>query len=402
MRRIDVAERRARLGRRHHLAGEALGPDVTAVADDIVAFHATDPASVFRAAWARLPDAQAEDIEEALYEKRTLVRVKAMRGTMFVFPVSQLPVMAGAYGRQGAERERSRLLKLLTEAGTADDASAWLAAVERATVQALETRGEALGRQLSEDVPELRTSFAVGEGKKWASTTNITTWVLNLLSAEGRIIRGRPVGTWASGQYHWAVVDEWLSEPVVEPLPIDDARKELVRRWLRAFGPGTVADLKWWTGFTLGQVRQALGGLDTAEVDLDGGDGVALADDLEPVAEPGPWVSLLPPLDPTAMGWKDRDWYLSDEARVELFDRSGNIGPSVWCDGRIVGGWAQRDDGSDGTVAYRLFEDIGRELTSQVEEKAAQLHLWHGEVRVAPRGRVLCPLERELGDHGGS
>ncbi|HEX6390519.1 MAG TPA: M48 family metalloprotease, partial [Solirubrobacteraceae bacterium] len=39
-----------------------------------------------------------------------------------------------------------------------------------------------------------------------------------------------------------------------------------------------------------------------------------------------------------------------------LFDRSGNIGPTVWCDGRIVGGWAQR---TDGEIALALLEDVG-------------------------------------------
>jgi hypothetical protein len=395
MHKIGGDERRARLGLRHHLANEALAPDVTAAAESVLALHATEPGSVFRSAWARLNDVPLAAIEHALYEERSLVRIKAMRGTMFVVPAAQLATVMTAY-HQSAARERKRLVKTLTEAGTVSgNVETWLESVVQAALEAVHARGEAVGRELSEDVPELRTSFMVAEGKKWGARQNITTWVLNLLSVEGKIVRARPVGTWASGQYRWAVMDDWLPAPTPEPPSPDAARTTLVHRWLRAFGPGTVEDVRWWTGFTLGQVRKAVAAVDTVEVDLDGDVGVVLADDVDPVPPPSPWVALLPPLDPTAMGWKQRAWYLSEQARVELFDRSGNIGPSVWCNGRIVGGWAQQKT-DEGTVAYRLFEDIGAELTEQVAEKAASLQDWHGEVRVAPRGRVLSQLERDL------
>ena len=81
-----------------------------------------------------------------------------------------------------------------------------------------------------------------------------------------------------------------------------------------------------------------------------------LADDVEPAGDPGPWVALLPALDPTPMGWQQRDWFLGPHGPA-LFDRSGNIGPTVWVDGRIVGGWAQRRDGE---VAVRLLERLPR------------------------------------------
>jgi hypothetical protein len=115
-----------------------------------------------------------------------------------------------------------------------------------------------------------------------------------------------------------------------------------------------------------------------------------LPDDLEPVAEPAPWVALLPALDPTPMGWSERSWYLGPHAPA-LFDRSGNIGPTVWCDGRIIGGWAQRPGGE---VAYRLLEDVGGQAGREVAAAADRLAGWLGPVRVTPRFRT--PLEREL------
>lgn len=184
-------------------------------------------------------------------------------------------------------------------------------------------------------------------------------------------------------------MDRWLPGGMPE-LPARAARAGLVRAWLAAFGPGTVADLRWWTGWTAASVRQALADVGPVEVALDGGTGLVLPGDDAPVPPPEPWVALLPALDPTPMGWYGRDWYLGPHAPA-LFDRSGNVGPTVWCDGRVVGGWAQRPDGE---VVYRLLEDIGSQASAAVDAEAAALGKWVGPVRVVPRFRT--PLEREL------
>jgi hypothetical protein len=210
-----------------------------------------------------------------------------------------------------------------------------------------------------------------------------------LLSADGKVVRGRPRGSWISSQHRWAPIDTWLREKPAE-WTTEAAQAELIRRWLRSFGPGTVADLRWWTGLTAREVQRALGSIGSVEVDLDGEPGVVLADDAEPVAAPPePWVALLSSLDPTPMGWKARDWFLGPHA--PLFDRSGNIGPSVWLSGRIVGGWAQRPSGE---IAVRLLEDIGKQEHDMVDEAAGELGQWLGGIRVTPRFRT--PLEREL------
>ena len=110
------------------------------------------------------------------------------------------------------------------------------------------------------------------------------------------------------------------------------------------------------------------------------------------VPPPEPWVRLLPALDPTIMGWAGRDWFLGEHGSA-LFDRSGNVGPTVWSDGRIVGGWAQRRDGE---IVVRLLEDVGADARTAVDEEAVRLQAWLGPVRITPRFRT--PLERELTD----
>src|SRR6185436_18331386 len=126
-------------------------------------------------------------------------------------------------------------------------------------------------------VPDLRTPIIVQGYQQ-----NLTTWVLFQLAADVRIIRGRPRGTWISSQYQWSPADAWLPDGIAE-LPAAEARTELVRRWLAAFGPGTVADLRWWTGWTAAHVKQALAAVGPVEVDLDGQPGLVLAGDSGPV-----------------------------------------------------------------------------------------------------------------------
>jgi hypothetical protein len=385
--RIGIAQRRARLGVRHRLAPTALGSNPEQAARAVLALHATDPATVFLSVRARTEGVPPGEVERALYERRTLVRMLGMRRTMFVVPDEHARVVQAACTEAVAAMIRRRYEGLLAEAGAGD--GSWLKEIEDSTEQALLTRGQASAAQLAEDEPRLRTRVRLAEGKSYAADQAITNWVLSLLAADGRIVRGRPRGSWTSSQYAWSPVRQWLPEGLTG-MPVARARAELVRLWLARFGPATVADLRWWTGWGAGQLRPALTEVGPVEVDLGGVTGLVLADDLAPVDQPPPWVALLPALDPTGMGWSERSWYLG-EHREALFDRSGNIGPTVWCDGRIVGGWAQR---ADGDVALRLLQDVGRETAAAVEAAAGRLAEWVGPVRVKPRFRT--PLEREL------
>ena len=390
MQRCGDDQRRARLALRHHLAPAARSDDVVALAGDLAGLHATDPATIVLAAQARMDAPALPAIEAALYERRALVRILGMRRTMFVVPVELAPVVQASTTRALVPGERKRFVAQLEGGGIARDGARWLQETERATLAALLARGEASAAELTADVPALKAKIAVAEGKPYAANQGVAWKVLFLLAAGGHIVRGRPAGSWTSTRYRWAPMQAWLPGGVPE-LETDAAAAELVRRWLRTFGPGTVADLRWWTGWTAGLLERALAQLDTVELTLDGGaTGLVLAGDEEPVDAPAPWAALLPALDPTAMGWKERDWYLGGH-RDALFDRNGNVGPTIWWDGRIVGGWAQRKDGE---IATRLLEDAGGDAARAIDAEVQRLRAALGDLRVTPRFRT--PLDREL------
>jgi hypothetical protein len=390
MPRVDVAERRRRLGIRHALSPAARAADPVEAARRVVALHATDPASVFIAAWARTGSVAPSAVAEALYEQRTLVRMLGMRRTMFVVPSDLRPVIEESTMPRIASAQRRLLVRHLRELTDVRDPEPWLADVERSVLSALAARGgTATAEQLSRDEPRLRTTLVVAQGKPYEARQNITSRVLLLLGAQGHIVRGLPTGSLLSQRYQWALALQWLP-PAGEPPPPAQARAELARCWLTAFGPAPLTDLRWWTGWPAAEVKQAVTDLRVQEVDLGGTTGAVLPDDVDTSPDPGPWAALLPALDPTVMGWLDRGWFLGDHEKA-LFDRTGNVGPTVWLDGRVVGGWAQRRDGE---IALRLLEDVGGGAVALVDAEAARLRRWLGDLRVTPRFRT--PLEREL------
>ena len=388
MRSISADERRARLGVRHRLAPSQHGADAAAVSGDLVCLHATDPSTVYLSLWARIPEFATGDLDEALYEDRSLLRMLAMRRTMFVVPVDDAPALHAAASLGVARTERRRNEQMAAMLGI-EDVGVWLDEAEAATIEALERRGEATAQELAVDVPALREKVRANVGKRYEADIGMSSRVLLVLAAEGRIVRARPRGTWLSSQYRWTTMLRWLGR-AMPALPVAEAQATLIGRWLARFGPGTEGDIRWWTGLTAREVRAATARVAAVEVDLDGQVGLALPDDLEPTPTPEPWVALLPSLDATTMGWQQRDWYLGPH-RSRLFDTNGNAGATIWSDGRIVGGWAVRDDGE---VVTLLLEDVGGEARAAVEREAARLTTWLRAVRVIPR--FPTPIQREL------
>ncbi|MGD3111509.1 winged helix DNA-binding domain-containing protein [Streptomyces sp. YGL11-2] len=382
--RITDAQRRSRLAG-HHLPGPGRRASVVReVAESVLALHATDAATVYLSAAARVESPSCECIERELYEREVLLRMTAMRCTLFVVPTSLAPVMLAAVGRPNAAARMKGLLRQLEANGYGD--ATWLEDVSRGTLEAVRERGEATTAELATAVPGLDRQVVVSPGKPYDSRRSIATDLLFALAADGRLTRGSRRGGWTSNQHAWTLA------PELPDIPAPVARVELVRHWLGAFGPGTVADLKWWTGWTVAETRKAVAAADAVEVRLDEGAGYALAEHLDaPVAAPEPSAVLLPALDPTPMGWRERGFYLDADHVPALFDRMGNIGPTVWWDGRIIGGWAQR---KDGTLTWRLLDDPGRDARAAIEAEAERITAFLGNRRFTPAYRT--PLEREL------
>ncbi len=381
-RRIGVEERRARLAHRHRLLPDRRIDDVARVADDLVALHSTDPVTVHLSAMARMQHPSVAAVEQALYDDRAVVRHHAMRRTLWVATPDAVRLMHAAATRRLVGPEQRRLLRMLADNGVADP-EAWLAGSREHVLGALAEHGPLTARTLGLMVPALRRDIVMAPGKKYSATVSAHTRVLTLMGFEGHILRTRPSGTWVSGAYAYAVSGDWLDGGLGD-VSEREAACALALRWLQAFGPGTSTDLQWWMGWTAATTRAALAGSGAVAVALDGGPGWVAPGDEEPPDVAGdtePWVALLPGLDPTTMGWKQRDWYLPVEATT-AFDRMGNAGPTIWVDGEVVGAWVQA---ADGELRTRFFRDVAAERREEVGRRLQDLRAMVGDTRFTVR-----------------
>ena len=390
MRTFSIQERRDLIVTKHHLRGDAAGPAEVVAA--LIGLHATDPASVYLSVLARSTRSALADVWAAMYEQRNLVRWMAMRRTLFVFAIADVPLIQAAVSKPLAAALRRQLISRLRRNGTDPpidgDLQAWLTDARNLVEQSLRSLGAATGARLGAEVPALRTSIRPGAPSE--RRQNVTSSLLTVMGTEGRIVRGSPTGPWTSRQHSWEPVGHWWPAGLPELDPVK-SQQTLARRWLERFGPATVDDLQWWTGWSKTTVRQALSAVPLEEVDLHGEAGIALHDQVDSADTPAaPAAALLPSLDPTPMGWKHRGWFLGIDPH-QIFDTAGNIGPTVWWNGEIVGSWAVAGTGEVRTV---LTADRGADATAAVDAAASLLNRRLDGAIITPSFRT--PLERSL------
>ncbi|HVE19006.1 MAG TPA: winged helix DNA-binding domain-containing protein [Ilumatobacteraceae bacterium] len=394
-RKFTDAQRRARLATRHRLLPATRTDDVATIANSVVALHSTDPATVYLSAMARMKHPSIEAVSKALYDDRTVVRHHAMRRTLWVLTPQMARWAHAACTVAVATKQGKRLAKMVEDSGLATDGAAWAKVARAETLAALTSLGTATARQVGRAVPQLTTKLHLKVGGADVAVGGAHTRLLLNLGFDGAIVRGRPSGSWINSEYPWSVAEEWIPGGLTGE-DVDTGAAELARNYLARFGPASTADLQWWAGWTAGTTKRALAAIDAVEVDLDdasgGGVGWVLPDDTgDEVSKP--WIAFLPALDSTTMGWKNRVWYLGDLAKFgsPVFDTNGNAGPTIWVDGRVVGGWAQRKSGE---IAFKLLADLPAKRVTSISAEAERLRDLIGEARV--NVRFPAPMQKEL------
>ncbi|WP_438472617.1 winged helix DNA-binding domain-containing protein [Rhodococcus erythropolis] len=388
MRHVSDDERRARIGVRHALAPSFRVDSPEAATRAMTVLHATESATVYLSCWARVRSLDATDVDNALYDQRSLVKQLAMRRTLFTFPRDLLPAAWSSASARVANTERARMAKDVVKAGIAVDGNDWLDRARAEVLTLLTDAPEGLSAlEVRQAVPMIDVKVEGSAGEIWSAPR-----VLTHLGATADIMRGANTARFPVSRPLWTLTRHWLDDAPTD-LESADGYREIVRRWLHSFGPGTEDDIVWWLGSTKTVVRAALAELEAVAVSLDGGDtGWLLPDDVATVCDPGPWVALLPVLDPTIMGWKNRDFYLGPH-RNQLFDTRGNAGTTAWVDGRVVGCWIQD---AAGVVHVRVLESVSADAQRSLDAEAVRLTEWLGGVKIGT-GYVSQAMKQAVG-----
>ena len=230
------------------------------------------------------------------------------------------PLPGGAPRPGSPTRNGRRIAKDAVRGGLADDGEALARRTRAAAVLDRLADGSALPpRQLRERAARAGGQGRLGSGQGGGRRVAGAPGARPSSGAEALIVRGRNDGHWRMSRPAWTLMSAWLGE-VPEPPTADEGYAELVRRWLRTFGPGTETDIVWWLGATKTAVRRGAGRR-RCRRGVPGRRRHRLGAARRPRAGRArvePWAALLPVLDPTVMGWKQRDFYLEPARAVPL------------------------------------------------------------------------------------
>ncbi len=339
--------------RRQCLSRDAQGQEILEIIDRIIALHATDPLSPFLSLLARSPGFDPRELEGLLEESRQLAKVRFIRKTVHVLPISLLPVAFSA-------------LRSLLEPRS----QVWLEHLGLSL-----TDYERLSRHI------LRVLRAQGgtaqEVKRKLGIEAPVSAVLNMMCDQGRLIRGLPRQGWKSNLHVYRPWDAYF--PSIDPfaLPEFESRTLIVQRYVEAFGPVTWEDVKWWTGFPAGQISRILKNIQNDLVECEVpelGPGFwmfpAHLQELQDFSWiPEPAVCLLPLLDPLLMGCKARARLIRQDYMPYVFDRSGNATSVILVDGVVRGIWDYKVLRSQEIKIFWL-EKPGLEIEQRTQELA--------------------------------
>jgi uncharacterized protein YcaQ len=351
---IPVSRVNAFLLRKQHLLPSERGLGLESIVRGICALHSTAPLTPYLSLIARMPSFHAEDLDTALYEERSLVRLTCMRSTLHIVPAPSMATFFQATWK-AQRRTETELGRMLVESALCAEGeqTAMLQRLHTRVIDSLATYGPSTVAELRERIPELGARFHYAPGKPYAGTFSIGSQIVPWLCTQGLAVRARPRGSRRSNLYEYASLADWLPGTDLHAIDTLQARMQLVRCYLAAFGPASLDDIAWWSGLAKRDVRRALDALGNEIVKvtielLDEGFWMlsAESDALRDTADAtNGAVCLLPSLDPYVMGYRDRRRFLAPEHQSQVFDRAGNAFATVWIDGQIAGVWRQVEDG---------------------------------------------------------
>ena len=352
--RIDLnSVNRFRL-HKQHLTDESQTEDIVQTVRDVYGLHATNPTAPYLSLYARARGFTRDKLDEELYVKRTLGKIRCVRTTVHVLPRETIPI-AFAATKSIVEPNSEDFLRY-TGAVTKDQYEE----ASRAILDILKSRG-----------------MSTVQIKKHLGTKLNVSPIVNLMCDQGLLMRGRSGKGWKSNTHTYYVFSEYFPGMDLNAVDPAKARETTVRQYLACYGPATVKDISWWSGFTLTEVRRILQSLarEATEVEIPELKGayVMLAADraalerFEPSGQSA--VNLLPALDPYLMGYKEREHYLDYKHYEMVFDRSGNATSTILVDGRVAGVWDYSEKPGP-TVKLLLFRQLEKRLLRVLETRA--------------------------------
>jgi uncharacterized protein YcaQ len=352
--------------RRHNLIERAPRDQMLDVTARIGGLHAQVMSSAELTLHARVDGLEREAVSRALWEDRSLVKLWAMRGTLHLLPAAELDTWLGALGTY------DHYLKPV-----------WLRNFEISREQ-LERLIDAIGEALDGQPrtrEELGAAVARIAGSQALADKVQGSWGVYLKPAS---FRGRLCFGPSEGQrVRFTRPDAWLGREIGREDP-DEARREVTRRHLGAFGPAAREDLARWWGVKpaqAGRMFDALGD-EIVAVEVEGTAGWTLREHAEEAAAEKPAsrvVRLLPGFDMWVIGAaRDGAALLDPAEKKRVYRNQGWISPVLLVNGRMEGVWKHERKGTRLLVAVEPFGRLPKWARTEVEAEAERLARYLG------------------------
>ena len=356
---------------RHHLATPAPKASIARVAGDMGGAQAQIMSAAALSLRARIRGLRPEDVEKALWRERTLAKVWCMRGTVHLVPADDLAVFArGCVGR--ANRDTHWLETHGYTAALIDRAlNALRRALDRPRTRkeladiVAKTLGVSSHRKAGRGWGAARTAPGITiEGKSLP-----LGYMIFLASYRGIACAGPPQGNEAT----FVRPDVWL--PKWRDLSVEEAETQLLRRYLRSYGPATVKDFDAWCRVTITRAKAiwARAAGDLAPVRVDGETKWLLQEDLAALRRanvPRPIVRLLPYFETFLMGHDRRGHLVEPTLHKRVYREAGWVSPGVLVDGRVAGLWEYERKGEVLRMAVDPFHPLSKAVLEGVEAEA--------------------------------
>jgi uncharacterized protein YcaQ len=316
-RRISMREWNRTLLSRQFLL-QRVDLSVLTVLDRCVGLQSQEPQAAFFGLWSRIEDFRPADLDQLMTERR-VVRMASLRSTVFLMATEDARWVRPV-GQPALDAELATHAKQLR--GAVPDE---IVQAGRALLIGTGLSVRRLGQLLAERWPDERPSTLAA-----------------IVRAALPLVQVPPRGLWRQGgATTYRLLDEWA--PPVEPASSgDEALRQLIRLYLRGFGPSTVNGIQTWARLTkLTRLVQAMVGSGEL-VGVEGPEGEKLFDlagmEIVDGDTPAP-VRLLAPFDNVVVAQADRRRVVDADVFPHLVTANGQSPGFVLVDGRVVGTW---------------------------------------------------------------
>jgi uncharacterized protein YcaQ len=350
MHNFEIEKANSYLLGKHHLKQHSKSNKILQIVDDICGLHATGTLEPYLTLFTRMENFKKEDLDNELYIKKSLGRIRGMRKTLFILTKEMIPIVHTVIKYQTVKRDNKYLE---------------IRDINREQYD-----------ELAKEIINLLTikEMSTTEIKKLIKTEKDLSAVISVMCDEMLILRGKPISSWKDRRLFYAPFKQYFPDIKLNDFDESKATTKLINKYIRNYGPVTETDIVWWLGISKGKVRSSLNHLsDTIETVKVGNleyDYLINKSEIKTIENielnSHPTVNILPGLDPYIMGYKNRERYINYAYYNFIFDRSGNGTTTILLDGIVNGVWDIVSK-PEPLIKFHIFEEVNSSIYDLIE-----------------------------------